>query len=103
MPLANLISQRQLGELLTANGLHARAEDHLRESLRLADACAAPFERALTLLEIAKLRAAQRRTDEARELVSAVRAVCEPLEARPTLERIDALEQQMADKETADA
>ncbi len=103
MPLANLISQRQLGELLTANGQYARAEDHLRESLRLADACAAPFERALTLLEIAKLRAAQRRTDEARELVSAVRAVCEPLEARPTLERIDALEQQMADKETADA
>ena len=95
MPLAILTAQRQFGELLNTAGAYARAEDCLHASLSLADACAAPFERALTLLEIAKLRASQRRIDEAKTLLTKVRSICEPLGARPTLQRVAALEQQI--------
>ncbi len=69
----------------------------------MADACAAPFERALTLLEIAKLRTAQGRADEAHTLLGEVRAICEPLGAKPTLERVAALEKELANAEATDA
>ncbi len=79
------------------------AEEHLQQSLQLADACHAPFERALTLLELAKLRAEQGRTDEAKALVGEVRDICEPLEAKPTLERVAAVEQELTSAGAADA
>ncbi|MEX1157451.1 MAG: hypothetical protein WEC79_00795, partial [Thermomicrobiales bacterium] len=66
---------------------------HLPESLRLADACAAPFERALTLLALSELNAARGDIDAALTTLAEARAICEPLDARPTLERIAALEQ----------
>jgi hypothetical protein len=98
-----LAVHRFLGSLDTTDGAFEIAEEHLQQSLVLAEACAAPFEHASTLLEIAKLRAAQGRIDEARTLVGEVRAVCEPLGARPTLERVATLEQQLVSTETADA
>ena len=68
------------------------------ESLRLADVCAAPFERALTLVELAELRVAQgdpyrnrhtrRRADNLRAGGSAA-----------TLERVDALRHRSARRE----
>jgi len=79
------------------------AEEHLRQSLALADACAAPVERALTLLELAALHAAEGRTDDAHRLLAEVRALCEPLEAKPTLARVDALEQRLAATGARDA
>jgi hypothetical protein len=94
-PLALLAVHRFLGQLDTEGADVAAAEAHLGESLRLADACAAPFERALTLLEIARLRMAQGQADEARALIGEVRAICEPLEAKPTLERVAVLEQRL--------
>ena len=47
-----------VGELDTDAGQYEDAEAHLTESLTLAEACAAPYERALTLLAIAGMRAA---------------------------------------------
>jgi tetratricopeptide (TPR) repeat protein len=91
-PLGLLRAQRQLGELLTTTGSHTDAEQHLRRSLSLAGACAAPFERALTLLALAELRAAQQNVADARSLLAEVRAICEPLDARPGLQRVAALE-----------
>jgi DNA-binding CsgD family transcriptional regulator len=90
-PLALLAAQRCVGELETADGHFDEAEQHLSASLALADACAAPFERALTLLALAELRTATGKHDEARSLLDEVRAICAPLDARPTLERAAAL------------
>ena len=91
-PLALIAVHRFLGQLDTEEQQFETAEEHLRESLKLADACQAPFERALTLLEIAKLRAGRSMADEARTLLAEVRAICEPLEAKPTLEKVVQLE-----------
>lgn len=55
--LVRIQSQSALFELVA--DFLAEAAHHLRESLALADACAAPFERALTLLAIAELHAAE--------------------------------------------
>jgi len=90
-PLALLAAHRLLGELDTDAGRFADAETHLNDALALADACAAPFERALTLLAMAELRAAQGASDEAHRLLDAVKAICTPLDAKPALARADAL------------
>jgi hypothetical protein len=102
-PLALLAVHRFLGQLDTEAAHLDAAEAHLDESMRLADACAAPFERALTLLEIARLHIAEDRSENARALLAEVRAICEPLDAKPTLERITALEQELTDREGSDA
>ncbi|HEU5424559.1 MAG TPA: hypothetical protein VFU72_13520, partial [Nitrolancea sp.] len=94
-PLALIAVHRFLGQLDSEERRYADAEAHLQQSLALADACAAPFERALTLLELAGLRAVQDKPDEARALLQEIRAICEPLGAKPTLERVAALEQQL--------
>jgi DNA-binding CsgD family transcriptional regulator len=94
-PLVLIAAHRFLGQLDSADRRFADAEVHLDVSLALADACAAPFERALTLLVLAELRAAQGRVAEARELLAEARSICEPLAARPTLERIEALEHRL--------
>ena len=90
-PLALLDAHRLLGELATADGRHAEALRHLGAALAHADACAAPYERALTLLSLADLRAARRERDGATEAVADARAILVPLDARPALVRADAL------------
>ncbi len=61
------------------------------ESLALATACEAPYERALTLLALAELGAVTGETEEAVRLLTEGRAICEPLGATPALARTDAL------------
>jgi len=90
-PLALLAAHRLLGELDADAGRYEKADTHLSASLALADACAAPYERALTLLAMAELKAARGETDPAKTLIDEVRAICEPLGAKPTLARADAL------------
>ncbi len=90
-PLALIAVHRFLGHLDTADQRLADADSHLKESLRLAEASAAPFERALTLLELAELRLAQHRVEDATSLLDNVQAICEPLGARPTLEHVQAI------------
>ncbi len=103
-PLALLAAHRLLGELDTDAGRADDARDHLALSLALANACAAPFERALTLLALVELHAARGEHAQARDLLDAARAICLPLNAGPTLARIDALAQRLvATKMTAPA
>jgi predicted ATPase len=90
-PLALIAAHRLLGELDTDAGRYEDAEMHLQSSLDLADACAAPYERALTLLAMAKLRVATDEADAARALLDEVQAICEPLGAKPALARAETL------------
>ena len=91
-PLALLAVHRCLGQLATEAGDYNPAERCLRLALDLADTCAVPFERALTLLALAELRRATGTIDEARLLLDEVRSICVPLGAAPTLARADAVE-----------
>src|SRR6185312_10058604 len=95
-PLALIAVQRFLGLLDTDAGAFDSAEQLLKESLRLADACAAPFERALTLLAQAELQAAQDQPEEACALLAEVQSICETLGAMPTLDRVATLRTRLA-------
>jgi tetratricopeptide (TPR) repeat protein len=88
-PLGLIASHRLLGELANQRGAYRDARDHLDQSLTLADVCAAPHERALTLVALAELDIAI--GNDARPKLSEASAICQRLEARPTLERIAAL------------
>ena len=57
----------------------------------LAEVCAAPYERALTLLALADLRTALGKREAATALLAEARTILEPLAARPALARADAL------------
>jgi DNA-binding CsgD family transcriptional regulator len=90
-PLARITAHRLLGEL-AGSDRPDEVERHLTAALTLADACAAPYERALTLLALAALRAATNHLSEAGALLTEVRAICTPLGARLTLNQADTLE-----------
>jgi DNA-binding CsgD family transcriptional regulator len=98
-PLALLATHRLLGELATDAGRFADAATHLTQSLTLADACAAPYERALTLLALAEMRIATGDAETARTLLDEVRSICTRLGARPTLDRAAALAARLATME----
>jgi DNA-binding NarL/FixJ family response regulator len=86
-----LAAHRLLGELDIDAARFADAETHLNAALTLADACAAPYERALTVLAQAALRVAEHRREEATSLLQDARAVLIPLGAKPALARADIL------------
>jgi len=90
-PFVLIAVHRLLGELDTAAGHYDEANGHLDEALALADACGAPYERALTLLARAELRAAMGDPASALGLLEDVRAVCTPLGAQPALLRAKTL------------
>jgi DNA-binding CsgD family transcriptional regulator len=94
-PLVLLQTHRLLGELATADARAREAEDHLAESQRLAKACAAPYEGALTSLATAELAMAAGRPDEARPLLDGARDTLTGLGARPALERVEAVAQRL--------
>jgi DNA-binding CsgD family transcriptional regulator len=94
-PLALLAAHRTLGELDTEARRHAAAREHLDAALALADACRAPYERALTLLAVAELRAATGDAERAHSVLDEARAICIPLGAQPALARADALAEQL--------
>ena len=91
-PLALLAAHRLLGELDLAAGQLDDAEVQLTAALKLADACGAHHERALTLLVLAELRCLQDDLPAARTLVDTVRALCAPMGAALTLARVDAID-----------
>jgi DNA-binding CsgD family transcriptional regulator len=95
-PLALLAAHRLLGELDTAEGRPGEAHGHLDAALALADACVAPYERALTLLALAELHAAVGERDAAREPLAEARAILVPLEAQPALARAETLAARLA-------
>ena len=79
-PLALLAAHRTLGTLDTAAGHLDAAATHLDTALALADACAAPYERALTLLARADLAVAGGDMTTTAALNEA-REICVPLGA----------------------
>jgi DNA-binding CsgD family transcriptional regulator len=95
-PLALLAAHRLLGELDTIAGRFEDATAHLEQSLLLATACATPFERALTLLAWANLDLAMGKIAAAGTLLDEIRAICIPLDAKPTLARAEALDTRLA-------
>jgi DNA-binding CsgD family transcriptional regulator len=94
-PLALLAAHRLLGELDTTAGRFTDAAAHLTTALAWAERCAAPYERALTLLAMAALHAATNQDTDARTILNEVRAICVPLDARPAIARADALLEQL--------
>jgi DNA-binding CsgD family transcriptional regulator len=94
-PLTLLATHRLLGELDIADGRQAEATAHLDAALALADACAAPYERALTLLGLAEVRLVIDDLAGSRSALDAARVILAPLEARPALARADRLAERL--------
>ncbi|MEA2530243.1 MAG: hypothetical protein QOG89_1887, partial [Thermomicrobiales bacterium] len=90
-PLALLAAHRLLGILNTDAGDPAAAEEHFAEALALADACLAPYERALTLIAHAELLTTTDAHRRARALLDEARALCLPMDAMPALAQIERL------------
>ncbi len=78
-------ANRLVGTIARETGDTEKARDALVASMRLADACAAPFERALTLIELARLPGAGTGS-----LLGEAREILLQLGAAPALARIDA-------------
>ncbi len=95
-PLPLLAAHRLLGELDGEAGRYDDATRHLDDALALADACHAPYERALTLLAMTALHAATGEVERARTLLDEVRAIAEPLGAKLTLAHVAALAERLA-------
>ena len=104
-PLVILECQRFLGELAVQLGEFGYAADALGVALSLAEACAAPYERALTLLAFVELALARAvAEDRTLPLVGQIggrpsallaldeaRVICQRVEAAPALARIEVL------------
>jgi tetratricopeptide (TPR) repeat protein len=95
-PYALLQAHRVLGQLTTEAGELDTAARCLSESLALAEACAFPFERALTLVELAELQLARDDHPAASASLAEVHAICEPLRAQRVLDRVAGMEARMA-------
>ncbi len=95
-PLALLAVERMQGALAIARGGFAVAEAHLDAALAWCDACAAPYERARTLLEAAVLRQVQERPEDAASALEEARRICTSLRAELGLQSIAELELQTA-------
>jgi DNA-binding CsgD family transcriptional regulator/tetratricopeptide (TPR) repeat protein len=95
-PLARLAAHRLLGKLGGAGGRYDEAASHLDNALQLADACAAPYERALTLLAVAELRLAEGDDTTVPAVLGETRGICSDLEAAPALTHADALTTQLS-------
>ena len=102
-PLALLAAHRALGELSTHDGQRGAADQHLSAALALADACAAPYERAQTLLAFAKLQLREGAIEDARTALEAARAIYVALDAGPALVRAAAGAARISDQTTATA
>ena len=87
-----LEANRFLGQLELEAGNLSKSESYLDQALTLADACVARYERALTLLVLARLRVQSRQRADARVLLDEVRAICDPLGAKPALAEADEIE-----------
>ena len=91
-PLVLLEANRFLGQLELEAGNLSKAESYLDQAMTLADVCVARYERALTLLVLARLRVQSRQRADARVLLDEVRAICDPLGATPALAEADEIE-----------
>jgi ATP/maltotriose-dependent transcriptional regulator MalT len=90
-PLMLLAAHRFLGQIFISEDRIDEAERELGMALDLADACAAPYERASTLLCLAHLYLGTHRSQDARVLLDTAREIGSELEAAPILSMADHL------------
>ncbi len=90
-PLALIAAQRLAGELATAGGRYDDAAAHIESALALAEACAAAFERGLTLLALTELELARDNQGAAAVALATARDIFAKLGAQPALTRTAAL------------
>jgi len=95
-PLALLTALRLLGAIEAHAGRLLDARQHLETALALADACAAPYERSLTLVAFADLFLRSGDIDEAAAALDEARTICAALAAAPALARVEALASRLA-------
>jgi DNA-binding CsgD family transcriptional regulator len=91
-----LAAHRLAGELALDLERLADAERHLAEALAIAETIGARFDRALTLLALARLRAEGGRVDEAARWLAEAAAVFGALAAGPALSRAEALREALS-------
>jgi DNA-binding CsgD family transcriptional regulator len=94
-PIALISAHRMIGILCADAGDAPNAERHFAEALALADACRAPYERALTLIAAVELLATTGQSRRARTMLDEARELCLPLDALPALARIERLASQL--------
>ena len=90
-PFALIAAHRAAGALATSDEDVDQAAHHLDAALTLAEACAAPFEQALTLLSLAELDVARDDVFSAESRLSTAKNIFKSLGARPALARADGL------------
>ena len=90
-PFALIAAHRAAGGLATSDEDVDQAALHLDAALTLAEACAAPFEQALTLLSLAELDVARDYVFSAESRLSTAKNIFKSLGARPALARADGL------------
>jgi DNA-binding CsgD family transcriptional regulator len=95
-PLALLAAHRALGEFDTSEGHYAEAIGHLDIALALAEDCCVPYERALCLLALAELRAAEAQWEDATRALTEAYAIFADLGAAPALARAKTLAAQIS-------
>jgi DNA-binding CsgD family transcriptional regulator len=95
-PLVLLAAHRLLGEIATVSGDAEMAGTHLAEALALAEACAAPYDRALIGLAQAEWHIAMGKFAEAGAAIADARAICTSLQATRALARADRVQAALA-------
>jgi DNA-binding CsgD family transcriptional regulator len=98
-PLASLAAHRALGTLATDEGAFEIAKSHFAQSLTLADACRAPYERSQTLIAWAELALAKGDVTVAKTAIDDVGAICTPMNALPALARAERVAAEIAQSE----
>lgn len=86
-PLALIAAHRFLGELDTREEYYEAAGEHLGAAAKLAEACQAPYEIALTQLAKAELALTKRDISQAVTLLDRAQETFEQLGAKPALKR----------------
>jgi len=97
-PLALIEAHRLLGLIESHAGRVIVARQHLETALALVGACAAPYERALTLLAWADLHLRTRSPDNARAALDEASDICTRLGAMPTLRRIESIAEHLSEQ-----
>lgn len=101
-PLIQLSAHRLQGQLARQEHRLHDARSSLSAAYRLAEACAFPYERALTLLEQAECETAMGQWEQAQTTLAEAQAIFEDLEAHPALAHCQRLAQRLAtDKKPA--
>lgn len=102
-PRAQLTAHRLLAELDIDARRFDDAAAHLDAALSLADACAAPFERAQSLVTLARLRGEVGQIEQARSALDEADAIAQSLGAAPLLRETETLRARLESAKPASA